>query len=275
MLADAVILALMPFYALVIEGLRRKLIARMQNRQGPPVLQPFYDVIKLFQKQASGGGLVFRAVPYLALINALALLAFVPLALIGFEADFIVFGYLFILLDTLFLIGVFASKSPFGFHASVRELLLMVGYEIGFLVALGLFLFKLDISSLALFDAELMLLQMPVASIGLLAVGLVILRVTPFDVVVAEPEIGGGLWTEYFGRHLALLELAEWIKNLAFYLVLGVLLLGRAYAIPAAILFAFVYAFSQVSSPRYSTFKSAKLCVIIAIVLFIDLVFLV
>lgn len=273
---DLLIVGLMPFYALIIEGFRRKVIARMQNRQGPPILQPVYDLIKLFQKKTeTNGNLVFRAVPYLAVLNAFALLAFVPLSFAGFGMDFLVFGYLFILLDTIFLLGVFASKSPFGFHAAVRELLLMLGYEISFLVVMALFLFKLNLSSLALFGAEFMFLQMPIASLGLLAVGLVILRVTPFDVVVAEPEISGGLWTEYFGKHLALLEIAEWVKNLAFYLVLGLLLLGRNYAIPAAFLFAFLYALSQVTSPRYSTFKTGKLLVILTVILFIDFIFLV
>ena len=35
----------------LLAGIDRKLSARMQSRWGPPLLQPFYDVAKLFQKE--------------------------------------------------------------------------------------------------------------------------------------------------------------------------------------------------------------------------------
>lgn len=271
-LSTLIVLALMPFLAVLLEGFRRKFIGRMQNRVGPPLLQGFYDVIKLWQKKTpQGRNFLFNAMPWLALINALALLAFVPFSFIGFELDFLVFGYLFILLDSFFIFGVFASKSPFGFHAAVREFLLMLGYEISFLIVMAIFLSKAGVASLAAYDVELMFLQMPLASLGLLAVGLVVLKVTPFDVVEAKPEISGGFFTEFYGKKLALIELAELIKNLAFYLVLGILLVGRLYAIPLTFFFTFLYALSYVTSPRYSTFKTVKLLLALTVFLFMDL----
>ena len=42
---------LAPFIGGLLEGVDRKISARMQRRVGPPLLQPFYDVIKLFSKQ--------------------------------------------------------------------------------------------------------------------------------------------------------------------------------------------------------------------------------
>ncbi len=44
-------LFLAPFIGGLLEGIDRKISARMQRRVGPPVLQPFYDVIKLFNKE--------------------------------------------------------------------------------------------------------------------------------------------------------------------------------------------------------------------------------
>ena len=44
---------LAPFLGGFLEGLDRKISARMQGRVGPPVLQPFYDVQKLLNKQAA------------------------------------------------------------------------------------------------------------------------------------------------------------------------------------------------------------------------------
>ena len=40
-----------PFLAGLINGLDRRITARMQGRVGPPLLQPFYDVAKLFCKE--------------------------------------------------------------------------------------------------------------------------------------------------------------------------------------------------------------------------------
>lgn len=42
---------LAPFLGALLAGVDRKITARMQGRQGPPVLQPLYDVAKLLKKQ--------------------------------------------------------------------------------------------------------------------------------------------------------------------------------------------------------------------------------
>jgi ech hydrogenase subunit B len=41
-----------PFAGGLLTGVDRVITARMQGRQGPPVLQPFYDVMKLYQKES-------------------------------------------------------------------------------------------------------------------------------------------------------------------------------------------------------------------------------
>lgn len=44
-------LVLAPFVGALLDGFDRIISARMQGRKGPPLLQPFYDLIKLFSKQ--------------------------------------------------------------------------------------------------------------------------------------------------------------------------------------------------------------------------------
>ena len=39
-----------PLLGGILEGWDRRITARMQARRGPPILQPFYDVLKLWQK---------------------------------------------------------------------------------------------------------------------------------------------------------------------------------------------------------------------------------
>ena len=49
--ATVLYLVLAPFLGGLLAGLDRILSARMQRRVGPPLLQPFYDVLKLWDKQ--------------------------------------------------------------------------------------------------------------------------------------------------------------------------------------------------------------------------------
>ena len=45
-------LILGPFAGGLLAGIDRKITARLQGRRGPSVWQPFYDLLKLFRKQA-------------------------------------------------------------------------------------------------------------------------------------------------------------------------------------------------------------------------------
>ena len=40
-----------PFLGGLLAGWDRRISARMQSRRGPPILQPFYDVLKLWHKE--------------------------------------------------------------------------------------------------------------------------------------------------------------------------------------------------------------------------------
>jgi formate hydrogenlyase subunit 4 len=269
MIANILMIPAAPF----VEWLRRKLVARMQSRIGPPVLQVYWDLWKLANKEskATRKNLILNTAPLLALVTGISLLLFVPDSLIPFQYDFIVFCYLFILLDTFVLLGAFASRSPFSLQAAARELLLMLGYETTFLIVVTAFMSRFGTLSLAEFNAEFAFLSMPLASILLLITGLVILRVTPFDVVGAAPEISAGLFSEYFGIYLGIIDLAEYIRNLAFLVILVILLLGKAWIIPGVILGTLFYCAQNIFSPRYSTLKSTELLLIVAIIAFMDL----
>ncbi|HID38108.1 MAG TPA: hypothetical protein EYP36_01160, partial [Calditrichaeota bacterium] len=101
--------------ALAFEGVRRKVVAYMHNRRGPPLVQPFYDIFKLLTKEGLiYNNMVFSLVPYLAFICSVVLILIVPFSIIGFDFDFLVIGYLFILQDTFYIFGAVASRSPFG-----------------------------------------------------------------------------------------------------------------------------------------------------------------
>lgn len=260
--------------ALVFEGLRRKIIARMHNRAGPPFIQPFYDVLKLFEKEkAPYKNIIFNSVPYLALICSLFMLLIIPFSIFSFDFDFLVLGYVFILQDTFYILGAIASRSPFGMYASVRELLLMLGYEIAFIIVLSAFFFAGGVTSFANYTVEMAFMNpfVALASVLLIYVAFVILRVTPYDVMVAESEISAGFFSEYSGRSLAILEIAEFIKDLVVYMLLGFLIVGSKWALPLAPLFMLFYAAMQASSPRYSTLVTVRTFLFVAVIAFITL----
>ncbi len=264
--------------AILFSGIQRKIIARMHNRVGPPIIQPFFDILKLFSKKKTPyTNPIFNIVPVISLITGFVILIFVSAALLGvdspfsFDYDFIVLGYLFILLDTFYIFGAVASRSPFAIHSSMRELLLMLGYELSFLMVISVFFAKMGVLSLAEFWPEAAFMQLPLASILLILVGFVIIRITPFDVVNAEAEISAGFFAEYYGKDLALLEIAEFSKDLAFFLMAGMLIFGKIWALPAAFGFAFFYMLMQASSPRYCTFRTAKIFLLIALLALINL----
>jgi ech hydrogenase subunit B len=50
-LAEIAVLLIGPLLVGLSMGLDRKLTARLQNRRGPPLLQPFYDIAKLLSKR--------------------------------------------------------------------------------------------------------------------------------------------------------------------------------------------------------------------------------
>ncbi|MFQ5722651.1 MAG: NADH-quinone oxidoreductase subunit H, partial [Candidatus Aminicenantales bacterium] len=91
-------LFLVPAISLFFEGIRRKLIARTQNRIGPPVWQPFYDVVKLWNKKPSNSlgytNIFFRLSPILYTISAFTLFLFIPFSFVAFQYDFILLIYI-------------------------------------------------------------------------------------------------------------------------------------------------------------------------------------
>jgi formate hydrogenlyase subunit 4 len=211
----------------VLEGIRRKLMARMQNRIGPPIWQPFYDVIKLFEKGESDSSanenIIFRIMPLIYFITTFSLFLFVPFSLINFPLDFILFIYIFILSGALYIMLGVVSNSPYGYIGSMRDISLMLCYEIIFAIIIFTFVTFTRIRSLADFNSEWMILKLPIASICLFIITLVETRITPYDTVEAYTEIIGSAETEFSGKGLAFFEISKNLK-LAFFVFLTTLL---------------------------------------------------
>src|SRR5881397_3976081 len=86
---------------LLLLGVIGKTKALFAGRVGPPLLQPYYDLIKLFQKGSvfsTTTTWVFRAGPVVALVTAAMAVLFIPLvdshAPVSFTGDLILLAYL-------------------------------------------------------------------------------------------------------------------------------------------------------------------------------------
>lgn len=278
------ILLVVPF-ALLMEGIRRKSVARMQNRIGPPVWQPIYDIIKLFQKGGSDTlareNLFFKITPAITFLIALAFFLFIPFNIVSFQHDFIFLIYLLVLESALFVLAGFASNNPYSAIASMRELILMVCYEMVFaIVILTIFIFE-NILTISQLDSSFLFLKLPIAAVCFIAIAAVEIRITPYDTVDAPTEVLESIKTEYSGEGLAFLKAAEALK-ITFFALLTVYFFIGSFNMPLLLILVPLtiigFAFIQATTGRYrvdQTFKRLTFFLILALVEFVRIKFIV
>jgi formate hydrogenlyase subunit 4 len=121
----AALLLLMPLLLLGIIG---KTKAAFAGRVGPPILQPYFDVLKLLRKGSVFSRTttwVFKAGPVVGLLTALFAGAMIPLgghlAPVAFEGDLILFAYLFGLGRFFTVIAALDTGSSFEGMGGARE----------------------------------------------------------------------------------------------------------------------------------------------------------
>jgi NADH-quinone oxidoreductase subunit H len=230
------VVGLSAVFSLLYRGVDRKLVAHMQGRIGPPIIQPFRDVRKLLMKEniIPDGSIswLFTAAPFICLITSALLLLYIPLfgqeALLGEFGDAILVIYLLILPPLAFVLGGFASSSPYATVGAQREMVIMMSYELPLEVTVVALAWRIGRAAdnpfmfSAIAESPIWSLVGPLGVIGSLILLFALLVVTigeagkvPFDIAEAETEIAGGLLVEYSGRNLCLFYLADIIKTFA------------------------------------------------------------
>ncbi len=214
-------LALAILIAPLLDGLRRKITARLQNRVGPPVTQSWHDVLKLFSKEVilpESGGILFVMVPVLTLVLSLAM--FATMSTVTAQAPILDGGIVFIELVVLsaftFALAGSASGNPYGVVGGSREVILATVVEPSMIASL-VSLVILRGSTTLDYSASGYVALIPLLFSGL-AYFLCLLAEsgrTPFDVAEAESEITGGPLIEFSGPSLGTLKLGQYLRNLA------------------------------------------------------------
>jgi ech hydrogenase subunit B len=212
---------LAPLLGGLLAGIDRRLSARFQGRYGPPVLQPFYDVLKLFRKERI---IVNKFQDF----NIVLFLVFTVFSgtLFFMGADLLLTIFSLALAGTFFVLGGFCVGSPFSHLGAEREIIQMAAYEpMVILMAVGMYQVtdSFKVAVIAQHQAPL-ILYLPGVFAGFLYILTIKFRKSPFDLSMshhAHQEIVRGLTTEFSGPTLALIEIAHWYEN--------VLLLGMVY----------------------------------------------
>ncbi|MDR0356830.1 MAG: NADH-quinone oxidoreductase subunit H [Clostridiales Family XIII bacterium] len=202
-----------PFVGGLLAGVDRKITAKMQGRYGPPILQPFYDVRKLLEKEAvtvnKGQDFYVMSCLIFMIITGVLFFAGENLLLVIFTLT----------TATIFLvIAAYSSNSPYAQIGAERELLQIMSYEpMVLLMAVGLYMVNHSFYVKDIIHSEAFSL-FPLGGIfvGYLFILTVKFRKSPFDLSMshhAHQELVKGVTTEFSGRTLAALEVSHWYEN--------------------------------------------------------------
>ncbi|MGN0969826.1 MAG: respiratory chain complex I subunit 1 family protein [Evtepia sp.] len=233
----------------LLSGLDRIWVARMQRRVGPPLLQSWYDFLKCCGKETivprHAKKAIYFAAPVVGFAALISISLFLPIAggkpAYSGTADLVVILYLLTLVSVCTIVGASASGSPFAGVGLSREMVAMISYELPFvLVILAVSrailapgdslnsIFSLQaiadyqaangplITRWALIPAAIAMLFVIPCEVGM----------HPFDVAEAETEICEGTLAEYSGPPLAVFRLTHMVKMFIMTALFCVLFLG-------------------------------------------------
>lgn len=222
-------LILAPVIGGLLAGVDRKISARMQRRVGPPIMQPFYDFFKLWDKQpvAVNKAQSFYVTGFLLFVVISGLFFFT-------HGDILLVVFTLTMASVCFIVAAYSSNSPYSQIGAERELVQTMSYEpMLLLMALG---FYLNCGTFTIGEIlkspQMNFIYMPGIFVGLSYILLIKFRKSPFDLSVsheAHQELIQGALTEISGRSLALIELAHWYENV---FLLGFVYLFFAWTAP-------------------------------------------
>ncbi|MEG1750288.1 MAG: complex I subunit 1 family protein [Raoultibacter sp.] len=215
-IATLVFALVAPVLGCLLAGLDRKITARMQGRVGPPLLQPYYDVRKLIEKDnvsvnSTEGIYVLCALVFTILAGG-----------IFYSGGNLLMSIFVITLSALFfIVAAYSSRSPYAELGASRETVQVMAYEpmvlfvaVGFYIATGTF----DVGNVFGLNQPI-ICNIWAIFIGFLFILTIKLRKSPFDLSYSHhghQELVKGITTEMSGKTLAKVEIMHWCENILF-----------------------------------------------------------
>ncbi len=196
----------------------RKLTARIQYRQGPPLLQNLYDFLKLLAKEVvvpQDANFLFILAPFISLASVILASTILWTAIFfkkGFVGDIIVLVYILTIPSIALILGSGSSNNVIASIGVAREIKLLLSYELPLITSLLVAILKtkslklVEIMHNCNVSVETVIASLIVLITLQAKVGLV-----PFDVSEAETELASGVMIEYSGLLLGLIKLTKQI----------------------------------------------------------------
>ncbi len=217
----------------LIQGLIKKVKAFFQKRQGPPILQPYYDLWKLFHKEtvvSAEASWVYRAAPWVGFAAVVAAGLFIPVAFAGlptaFAGDVLAVTFLFALARFFTALAALDTGSAFGGMGASREMALASLVEPAMLLAIftvSLGAGSTDLNQMVAAGAVRTAEELFTPAHFLALAGLFIVLIAETGrIPVDNPDthleltmIHEGMVLEFSGRHLALANWSHMVKQAA------------------------------------------------------------
>jgi formate hydrogenlyase subunit 4 len=225
----------------LLTGFVRKIKARLQRRRGPPLLQPYRDLVRLLRKDvvlAESASWLFRVIPYLVFAGTWVAASLVPTFRSGlyfsWSADLIA---IIALLGSARFFQALAGLdvgTAFGGIGSSREVMIASLAEPAMLMIM--FTLALVAGSTQLSTMAAYMLSSAVGlrvSLGLALIAIIMVAIAenariPVDNPATHLEltmVHEAMVLEYSGRHLALIDLASELKLLLYVSLIACLFL--------------------------------------------------
>ena len=238
---------LAPVVGCLLAGLDRKISARMQGRVGPPLLQPYYDVRKLLEKDhvavnSSEGVYITFALVFAILAGGIFFTG----------GNLLMCIFVITLSSLLFIVAAYSSRSPYAEVGAERETMQVMAYEpMVLLMAVAFFLVTGSFNVSSAFDQQVpVFTSIWLVFLGFLFILTIKLRESPFDLSYshhAHQELVKGITTEMSGPTLAKVEIMHWCESVLFLGWVGMFFIwGNPISIVVAIVVALVAFFLEI-----------------------------
>jgi formate hydrogenlyase subunit 4 len=216
----------------LLTGFVRKMKARLTRRRGPPLWQPYRDLIRLMRKEvvlADSASWLFRVIPYIVFAGTWVAASLVPTfgsgLLFSWSADLI--AIIALLGSARFFLALAGMDvgTAFGGIGSSREVMIASLAEPAMLMIVFTLALVAGSTQLSTMAAYMVSSEVGLrVSLGLAVIALIIVAIAenariPVDNPATHLEltmVHEAMVLEYSGRHLALIDLAAELKLLLY-----------------------------------------------------------